>query len=331
MVWAAIGAGAIGLVGGAMSSRAAGKSAQIQADASKDAAASQLQASRESNQLQADLYKSGLKQQAPYQQGGQLALAQLMQGMGLGNARSSVTPGTAPLTSGSSTAPIGKYVNAKGEPVDAQGNVITGAPGNYGISDLNYGATQAQMDAAAAGMDPGYFNKAFTAEDLKAGMDPGYQFRIDQGNAALNARRAASGNRFGGQALKDITNYNQDAASQEYGNAYQRYMGNKALIYDRLTGLAGVGQSAGNSATAAGSAAAGNIGSNTMNAARGASDYLTSGAAARGAGTVGSTNAIVGGMNNGLTNWYTANIMNKYMNPQQPILPGGVGSGASPY
>ena len=333
MVWAAVGAGAIGLVGGAMSSRAASKSADVQAAASKEAAASQLQASREANQLQADLYKSGLRQQAPYQQGGQLALAQLMQGLGLGAPKSSVGPG-APSVS----APVGTYTNAQGQPTDAQGNVITPAAGNYGIGDVNYGATQEEMNAAAAGMAPGYFNKAFTAADLMAGIDPGYQFRIDQGNAALNARRAAAGNRFGGQALKDITAYNQDAASQEYGNAYQRYMGNKALIYDRLAGLAGVGQSAGNAAAAAGGNTAANIGANTMAGARGASDYLTSGAAARGAGMVGSTNAIVGGLNQGLNNWYTQNIMNKYL-PQQPYVPqygaGGnmpdFNSGTGPY
>lgn len=339
MVWAAIGAAGVGLVGGAMASRSASKSAQVQSDAAKQAAADQLQASREANQLTAEMYRSGLRQQAPYQQGGQLALSQLMQGMGLGAARSSVAPGAGgmPQKSNMPMAPAGTYTNAAGKPTDAQGNEITPAL-NYGIGDINYGATQEELDAAAAGIDPGYFNRAFTAADLMAGIDPGYQFRIDQGNAALNARRAATGNRFGGQALKDITAYNQDAASQEYGNAYQRYMGNKALIYDRLSGLAGVGQSAGNAATAAGTAAGGTIGANTMAGARGASDYLTSGAAARGAGMVGSTNAIVGGINSGLNNWYTSNIMNRFM-PQTPYTPqygqGGnmpdYNSGTGPY
>lgn len=331
MVWAAVGAGVVGLAGGAMASRSASKSAKVQADAAKQAAADQLQAAREANQLTAEMYLSGLRQQAPYQQGGQLALAQLMSGLGLGVPRSSVQPGTRGGMPQKSIGPVGTYVNAEGRPTDARGQEITPAL-DYGIGGVNYGATQEEMAAAAAGLPAGFFTKAFTPEDLAAGIDPGYQFRIDQANAALNARRAAVGNRFGGQALKDIVNYNQDAASQEYANAYQRYMGNKALIYDRLSGLAGVGQATGNAAAAAGATAGSNIGANTMAGARGASDYLTSGAAARGAGIVGSTNAIVGGINQGLQNWYTQNIMNRFLPPTTPpILPGGVGSGASPY
>ena len=56
---------------------------------------------------------------------------------------------------------------------------------------------------------------------------------------------------------------------------------------------------------------------NTSMAGLGAAgNYLTSAAAARAAGTVGSTNAIVGGMNQGLNNYYTGRIMNNYLNNQ---------------
>lgn len=317
MAWAAIGAGTIGLVGGALSSSAARRAAETQSAAAGQAAQAQLQAGREANQLTAELYKSGLQQQAPYQQGGQLSLAALMQGMGLGTPRSSV--GSRRSTP---AVPAGTYTNAQGQPVDSSGQVIT-AGANYGLGDVNYGATQEEMDAAAAGIEPGYFNRAFTAQDLAAGMDPGYQFRIDQGNAQLAARRAATGNRFGGQALKDIANYNQDLASQEYGNAYQRYMTNRDSIYNRLSGLAGIGQQVGAGAAQAGAGAAGQIGSNLIGSAGRASDYLTSGAAARAGGTVGSTNAIVGGVNQGLNNWYTQQIMNRFGAPgtATPYIP----------
>jgi hypothetical protein len=119
------------------------------------------------------------------------------------------------------------------------------------------------------------------------------------------ARRAATGNRLGGQALKDIALYNQDAASQEYGNAYNRYTTNQNNIYNRLSSLAGTGQTAGQAAANAGSQAAGNIGSNTMAGVGASNNYLTGGAAANAAGMVGSTNALVGGANNAMNNYTT--------------------------
>jgi hypothetical protein len=308
--------GAASLIGGAMSSSAARRAAEVQAAASREAAASTLQAGREANQLTADIYQSGLRQQAPYQQSGQLSLAALMQGLGLGTPRSSVT---APRP-GAAMTPAGSYTNAQGQPVDSRGQVIT-AGANYGLGDVNYGATQEEMDAAAAGMEPGYFNRAFTTQDLMQGIDPGYQFRIDQGNAQLAARRAATGNRFGGQALKDITNYNQDAASQEYGNAYQRYMTNKQEIFNRLSGLAGVGQAVGSGNQQLGANTSSQMGSNITGAARGANEYLTGGAAAQAGGIVGSTNAIVGGINQGANNWYTQNIMDKFLDRTRGYAP----------
>jgi len=304
--------GVAGLAGASMSSRAARKAGEAQAASAEKASQAQLQAAREANMLQAAMFKNAAAQGAPYQQSGQVALSALMGGMGFGPARSSRTAnspyGSAPQKS-IGYQPAGTYINAEGLAVDGQGNPITAGATDYGISDLNYGATQDELDAASKTIDSGYFTHNFDANDFKNNIDPGYQWRMDQGNAALAAKRAAVGNRFGGQALRDITNYNQDAASQEYQSAYDRYNKNKALIFDRLSTLSGYGTGAGNSAAAAGQTAGANIGSNTMSASRSASDYLTSAAASRAAGSVGSTNAIVGGLNTGLNNWYGYRMM----------------------
>lgn len=62
-------------------------------------------------------------------------------------------------------------------------------------------------------------------------MDPGYQFRLNEGNKAINAGLASRGMGNSGAALKALTRYGQDFASGEYSNAY-----------NRLSSLAGLGQ-----------------------------------------------------------------------------------------
>jgi len=66
--------------------------------------------------------------------------------------------------------------------------------------------------------------------------DPGYQFRMDEGTKAINAAASARGNYNSGATLKALARYGQDYASNEYNNAYQRQ-------YNRLSGLAGIGNS----------------------------------------------------------------------------------------
>ena len=59
-----------------------------------------------------------------------------------------------------------------------------------------------------------------TAADMAA--DPSYQFRLQQGQDALERSGAARGVTNTGGTLKDILDYGQNAASQEYGNVYGR-------------------------------------------------------------------------------------------------------------
>jgi hypothetical protein len=52
--------------------------------------------------------------------------------------------------------------------------------------------------------------------------DPGYQFRLQQGEQGLLNNRAARGLLNTGGTLKDFLNYNQNFATQEYGNVWDR-------------------------------------------------------------------------------------------------------------
>ena len=83
--------------------------------------------------------------------------------------------------------------------------------------------------------------------------DPGTQFRLQQGLNAMNATAAARGGLISGNALKAGQDYGQAQGSQEYENAFNRYLTsynagtNQAnTMYNRSASLAGIGQTATN-------------------------------------------------------------------------------------
>jgi hypothetical protein len=55
--------------------------------------------------------------------------------------------------------------------------------------------------------------------------DPGYQFRQQQGEQSINRAASAQGGRFSGRTLKELSQFNQGLASQEFQNFAQRQMG----------------------------------------------------------------------------------------------------------
>ena len=55
--------------------------------------------------------------------------------------------------------------------------------------------------------------------------DPGFQFRFKSGTDAINNSAAAKGMQLSGDTLRALTDYGQNAASQEYGNAFNRWLG----------------------------------------------------------------------------------------------------------
>lgn len=135
----------------------------------------------------------------------------------------------------------------------------------------------------------GQFDKSFTMADFNA--DPGYQFRLDEGNRAISASAAARGGVLSGGTLKALDKYSQGEASQEYGNAYDRYNNDLTTRFNRLSSLAGTGQTATNTGIAAGNSLTSdlqtgvdNITSNTNAAANArASQYSNTASAVSGA------------------------------------------------
>lgn len=152
----------------------------------------------------------------------------------------------------------------------------------------------------------GSMARPFGMSDFEA--DPGYAFRISEGMKALQNSAAARGGLLGGSTLKGITRFGQDAASQEYQNAFNRYQIERQARLNPLQSLMGAGQSATNQLTGA----AGQLGQGL------AQGYGNLGQA-RASSYVGATNALTGALGQGLNQYMGMNYLNAMRSPGAPI------------
>jgi hypothetical protein len=104
----------------------------------------------------------------------------------------------------------------------------------------------------------GAYTQQPTLDQLQ--MDPGYAFRLQQGQQAMTNAARAGGLAGSGGALKAATRYGQEAGSQEYQNAYNRFMANRVAATQGLQGLAGLGANAAQTATGLAGTTGANIG-----------------------------------------------------------------------
>ena len=129
----------------------------------------------------------------------------------------------------------------------------------------------------------GQFMQEYSGQDVYD--DPSYQFRLQQGQDAIQSSAAAKGGLLTGATLKTLQNYGQDAASQEYGNAYNRFNADQTNQYNRLSNLVGLGQNA--------AALQGNAG---MQTAQAVANNTMAGANAQAAGQITQGNIKAGNM-----------------------------------
>ena len=108
----------------------------------------------------------------------------------------------------------------------------------------------------------GYFNQTYTGQDIYS--DPSYQFRLQQGQDAIQSSAAAKGGLLTGATLKALQNYGQESANQEYSNAYNRFNADQTNRYNRLSNLVGIGQNAAAQVGNAGAQTAQAVANNTM-------------------------------------------------------------------
>jgi hypothetical protein len=110
----------------------------------------------------------------------------------------------------------------------------------------------AKLQGLTNGLDD-YMFKAYTPNEFNFQADPGYDWRIGQGQQAIDRSAAARGGLQSGAALKEAQRYGQNFASNEYQNAYNRwntdetnnynrYNTQQNNVYNKLATLAGMGQ-----------------------------------------------------------------------------------------
>lgn len=151
--------------------------------------------------------------------------------------------------------------------------------------------------------------KTFGASDFQA--DPGYQFRLDQGNKAIERSAAARGGLLSGAAVKAASDYGQGSASQEYQNAYNRFQTDRAGILNPLQSLSGQGQSSANTMGQAAQAYGQNAG-----------NTFTQAGNAQASGYVGSANAINSGISSLGNQFQNYSALNRLF-PSSGYDPGG--------
>lgn len=165
----------------------------------------------------------------------------------------------------------------------------------------------------------GDLSRSFTMGDFQA--DPGYQFRLSEGMKGLENSAAARGGLLSGAALKAASQYNQNFASGEFNNAFNRFNANQTNQFNRLASLAGVGQQA-----------ATQIGNQAMQTGQIVGNNITGAGNARASGYVGSANAVNNGITQGMNWWQGNQLLNALNQPaygvaQQPGVTGWVSQG----
>jgi hypothetical protein len=129
------------------------------------------------------------------------------------------------------------------------------------------------------------FTRQFTAADLQANLAPNYEFMRQQGLGATaqGANVASPGSNV------DIakTMFAQNYAKGAYQDALTNFRNQQTDIFNRLSGIAGIGQTAQGQAQNLGSSTSTNL-----------ANLATGGANALAGGQIGAANAYAGGMQN---------------------------------
>ena len=261
-------------VGGSIVGGLIGKSA------SKKAAASQEQLSREGLALEREMFNRAIELQEPTRQAGITAQNRILELLGLGPrpapanqpsvnafAPTARTPEAYGLTEIKIPNIMGRQYGDTSYIMDAEGRydpdfliggqrsgVYRDAQGNF-ITDVDAYMAQNPLPADVnmatapeAGPPPesdyGKYARDFGMKDYEA--DPGYAFRQSEGMKALERSAAARGGLLSGGTMKGIQRFGQELASQEYQNAFNRYQVNRANQLNPLQSLMGAGQTSAN-------------------------------------------------------------------------------------
>ena len=308
MTWGVSAVAAATVVTGYMGSQAAGKAADAQTNATNQA-----------NATAKEQFERQIELNAPFREAGLTAQNRLLKYLGLPS-NTKYNPTGADFNEQA-------YLQANPDVATAiQNGDFSSGYDQYNRVGKNEGRQfaynpqgQSNLDAfnaeSTSGPDYGRYARDFSMSDFQS--DPGYAFRIAEGNKALNASAAARGGLISGNALKAAQDYGQNAASQEYTNAFNRYQVNRSNQLNPLQSLLGAGQTATGSDVAASGNYGNTVGSNTIG-----------GGNAQASGYVGSANSWSQALGTGVNAYNTNRLINMYGN-RMPTG-GGIPMGQTP-
>lgn len=228
-----------GLIVGGLAAGASAYGASQQAKAAKRAANAEVEASRDATQLQRDTTNYAIAQSAPVSRAQMEAYARqmLMQGIPADQVKAYLRDAYA---ASYQTLPNG----------DAP------ATGGSGIGFRGGGGGTATPAPAPA---PNPYDSSWVDGWSYQSSSPSYNFRLGEGQKALERSKAASGDFFSGDTAIALNQYGQNFASQEFENDFRRLgslYGGGSGASDSGNVAVNFGQQAGANTIAAGNARA---------------------------------------------------------------------------
>ena len=295
---AILAAGALTAGGAVVASKGAGKAADAQVGAARDAA-----------QLQNEQFQQSRADMQPFLDSGYRALAAQNFELGLGPRPQAIQPQLGPdgqplpqnalaITESQVAARpgAGSYQDVV-QPQSRGGEqmlrtfVPSGPASQFAVGDQNFDTREAAQafinsqggaGGAGGGMGGAAGSNALNFDYGGFTETPGYQFRVDQGRQAIERSAAARGGLNSGATMRALQTFGQGMAADEYGT-----------FYNRLGAMSGTGQTQVNSLASLGANSAANQGNSLMQAGNArASGYanqanIFGGAASQIAGGIG--------------------------------------------
>lgn len=282
--------------GAALAVAGSAYAANRQASAARRAGDAQAGAADRASQIDWDMYEQSRTDAEPWRQAGLTGLQEYMNLLGL-----STTNLTQAISQSSGPKWDAGRAYLEANPDVARNTYFAENPYEhyirYGISegrtwqDKNPNAQTMQTGGNLPEQQSGATQNPQQAQ--QAAFDrframPGYQFRLTEGQRALDSSASARGGLFSGKAGLDMLRYGQNYADAE---GFTPYM-------NRLAALSGVGQTQTQANAQYGQAVAQNMGQNLMSGATARASGLIGAADARAQGVYG----VLGGINRMGTN-----------------------------
>jgi hypothetical protein len=332
MPWAA----AAAVVGAGISASAAGDASDAQAESASQANATNKQISDNQIALQREQFNRSIELQEPFRQSGLNAQNKLNYLLGLSETGRGATDPEITAIRNRLLPQFTQYRNTpglSGSALDAAVNEEVAKWAAQGITATDFDRSNirqakstgssaewtrdAELEAAvnaelaksqAASGQPGAQGGQFGSLMRDFGMadyqaDPGYQFRQSEGEKALQRAASAGGRSDSGRAYKDLLRFNSGLASDEYGNAFNRFQINRTNKLNPLQSMAGLGQTSANTMGQAGQSFANSAGNALGNYGAQASANAIGVGNARASGYLAQGNALQNAINGGVSAW----------------------------